>query len=333
MKTNIIDQSNLRQAILDLPDQFQTGFDLAKSINLPNDFKSACVSGMGGSSFPVDALNAYLKNIGEIKPIHKNRGYKLPSVAFDHCLNIISSYSGNTEETLASLNEAIENNLSIVGIGNGGKLIEICKAKNIPYIIVPEMPQPRYALGYFFSIMLGVMANAGLIKDMSLEILNSTEKLKALTMELEPAGKALAEKLVNKTPVIHTAENFKAVARIWKIKINETAKTPCFYNYYPELCHNEMVGYTLPQGKFHIITVMDKSQHPQIIKRMEIVADLLEKYGVETTMVDIPNNDNFFLAMFSTLALADWTAYYLALEYKIDPTPVDMVEDLKKLLA
>jgi glucose/mannose-6-phosphate isomerase len=332
METNTIDKYNLRQAILDFPKQFEEGFALAKNIKIPDDLKSVCVSGMGGSNFPTDALEGYLKNIFQTVPIFKNRGYALPAEARDRCLNIISSYSGNTEEPLASLDEAIESDLPIVGIGNGGKLIEICRSKNIPYVVIPEMPQPRYATGYFFSTILQIMINAGLVKDVTAEILNFVERLKELALNLESDGRELAHKLAGRTPIIHTAENLKAVGRIWKIKINETAKTPCFFNYYPELNHNEMVGYTLPQGKFHIITVMDNKAHPQIIKRMRITPGLLSKYGIESSVLDIPDNSNDFLAIFSTLALADWVSYYLALEYKVDPTPVDMVEDFKKLL-
>jgi glucose/mannose-6-phosphate isomerase len=119
---------------------------------------------------------------------------------------------------------------------------------------------------------------------------------------------------------------------IWKIKINENAKTPAFYNFYPELNHNEMVGFTLPQGKFHVLTLLDKNDHPQNIRRMHITAKILKKKGVDTTIIEM-ENDNIFNTIFSTLLLGDWVSYYLALSYNQDPTPVDMVEDLKKQLA
>jgi glucose/mannose-6-phosphate isomerase len=119
---------------------------------------------------------------------------------------------------------------------------------------------------------------------------------------------------------------------IWKIKINENAKTPAFWNYFPELNHNEMVGFTLPQAKFHILLLMSEKEHSQNIKRMKITSELLRKKGVETTFINMPGNDTFE-NIFSTLILGDWTSYYLALAYNQDPTPVEMVEDLKKLLV
>ncbi len=335
-----IDKSNLRQVILDFPKQFEKGFSLGKNLHLEGNFNSVCISGMGGSSIPADILKTYANYLRDADPknakrfsLLKNRGYKLPKDAFKNCLNIFSSYSGNTEETLESLNEAIKNNLPSIGIANGGKLIEICQKNNIPYIILPDISQPRYALGYFFSVLFQIFSNHGLITDNKNDILSSIENLEKITLELEEKGKEIANKLFKKTPLIYTTEKMKAVGRIWKIKINENAKTPCFFNYYPELNHNEMVGFTLPQSPFHIITLVDKNDHPQIIKRMQITAELLKKNGIDTDLIDIPNNDNLFLALFSSLALSDWVSYYLALEYGQDPTPVEMVEDLKKLLV
>lgn len=335
MKKNI-DAENLRQVILDFPRQFEVGFVLANDIKLGTDFNSICISGMGGSSLPTDVLKTYLRNTPTKEnssfSILKNRDYTLPKEAYSKCLNIFASYSGNTEETLSALDEAIKNNLPSLGIAHGGKLIEICKAKNIPFIIVPEISQPRYALGYFFSILLQILSSCNLIQNPKKEILSSIEELEKITKKLERKGKTLSQKIHKKTPLIYTTDQLKSIGRIWKIKINENAKTPAFYNFYPELNHNEMVGFTLPQGKFHIITLVDKNANPQIIKRMKITAKLLKKNKIETSLIEIPNNDNAFLSIFSSLALGDWVSYYLALNYKQDPTPVKMVEDLKKML-
>jgi len=339
MKTNS-DKYNLRQVILDFPDQFEEGFKLAKNLKISKDFNSVCISGMGGSSLPADIVKAYVKNLREKDArnnknffIYKNRGYKLPLEAYENCLNIFSSYSGNTEETLSSFNEALKNNLPSLGLSHGGKLIEACQKNNIPYIIIPKISQPRYALGYFFSILLQLFFNGGLIQNPSQKILESIKQLKNVTADLELKGETLAKKLKNTTPIIHTTARMKSVGRVWKIKINENAKTPCFFNYYSELNHNEMLGYTLPQAKFYLVTLRDKKDNPRIAQRMDITSTLLKKQNSEVEIIDIPDNKNFFLKTFSSLALADWTSYYLALNYDQDPTPVAMVENFKKLLA
>lgn len=336
---NSLDKENLRQVIIDSPKQIAQGLELAKNIKIEGGFQSLEISGMGGSSLPANILRIYLNDLYLKNPeknkrlgIFQNRFYSLPHEAYDNCLNFFSSYSGNTEETISSLEEALKNNLPSVGFAAGGKILEMCQKNNIPCAIIPAGIQPRYATGYFFSSMIQVLSNIGLVEDKSKELISLAEKLTASMDELENKGKELAQKLVGKTPVIYSSAKFKALAMIWKIKINENAKTPAFYNFYPELNHNEMVGYTLPQSKFHIITLLDKNDHPQNIKRMHATANLLKEKGIETTIIEM-ENDNIFNTIFSTLLLGDWMSYYLALAYNQDPTPVDMVEDLKKQLA
>jgi len=118
---------------------------------------------------------------------------------------------------------------------------------------------------------------------------------------------------------------------IWKIMFNENSKTPAFWNFYPELNHNEMVGFTKLQGKFHVINLRDKNDHPRNLKRIEVTPDILKDYGVETTMVEMPE-DGMLYRIFATLQIGCWASYYLALKYEIDPTPVAMVEELKEKL-
>ncbi len=175
-----VDKENLRQVILDFPQQFKNGFALAKNLPSSEKFLTVCVSGMGGSSLPVDALKTYLKDLRKKDPVNnpafqllKNRTYTLPPEAYEKCLNIFSSYSGNTEETLSALQEAITHNLPSIAITHGGKLKEICEKHNIPVLVVPSISQPRYALGYLFSILLQILINLQLTSDTTKNIRDS----------------------------------------------------------------------------------------------------------------------------------------------------------------
>jgi glucose/mannose-6-phosphate isomerase len=337
-KINALDKENLHQVIIDFPAQFEEGFRLAKDIKIVGDFKSIEVSGMGGSSLPANILRIYLNSIYLKKipakqlAIFQNRSYTLPHEAYDNCLNFFASYSGNTEETISSLKEAIRHKLPSIGFATGGKVAELCKKNNIPCVILPSGIQPRYATGYFFAAMFQILINSGLVEDKSKEIIVLASKLKLENERLENEGKKLAKKLVGCTPIIYASAKYKSIAMIWKIKINENAKTPAFYNFYPELNHNEMVGYTSPQGKFYLLTLLDKKDHPQNIKRMQVTSKLLKNKGIHNSIIEM-NNSNIFNTIFTTLLLGDWMSYYLALEYKQNPTPVDMVEDLKTQLA
>lgn len=335
-----LDPSNFRQFIIDTPTQFKVGMDLAKDIKLEGDFKSVYVSGMGGSALPVDLLKTYLADLfanGE-KPfdLNINRYYSLPAQAKNKsALNLITSYSGNTEESISALNEARESGLSIITFSSGGKIEEMAKELGLPHIKLPiPYPnyQPRMGTGYFFGAMIQLLINHGLIPDVSEQILKSANQFSSSMDSYEQRGKELSERVKGVTPIIYAPDLYKSVAMVWKIKFNENAKTPAFWNYFPELNHNEMVGFTNPQAKFHVIMLQDPKDNPMNLKRYEATANLLREKGIESEIIELEGPD-VFSKIFLSITIADWASYYLALAYGQDPTPVDMVEKLKKILA
>jgi glucose/mannose-6-phosphate isomerase len=340
--THPLDTSNFRQMILDSPDQFRVGFELAKGIKFPGTFTSIMISGMGGSALPGNIFRVYLNDLFRSEtpekqplPIYQNRFYTLPPESYHECLNFICSYSGNTEETVSAFEEALAHNLPCIGLSSGGKIEEMCRANNIPHIKLP-LPsphfQPRIGTGYFFSTLFQVLVNQGLVPDMTAELLQEAEDLKTALPAIEEEGKALSKKLIGKTPVIYASPKYKSVAMVWKIKLNENAKTPAFWNFFPELNHNEMVGFTLPQAKFVIIMLRDREDHPKNQKRFEVTAALLRQKGVDVEILDM-SGKSVYSKIFTSILLSDFASYHLALEYGQDPTPVDMVEELKRLLV
>lgn len=334
---NILDQSNFRQFILDTPNQFKFGFELAKNTKVNGKFDNLTVSGMGGSALPVSLLQAYI-NSKETKPldIFINQYYSLPPQAKQpNSLNFISSYSGTTEEVISSLEEVHSLGFPFVGFSSGGNIEELSKKYGMPHIKLPiPYPnyQPRMGTGYFFGAMYQVLVNQELISDTSSELISKAEKFHDFMNVYEEKGKELAMKLKGKTPVVYASFNFASTAMVWKIKLNENAKTPAFWNFFPELNHNEMVGFTNPQAKFFIIMLRDKNDNPRNLNRYEVTAKLLADKGTDSEIIDM-DGDDVFSKMFLSITYADWTSYYLALEYEQDPTPVDMVEELKKILA
>ena len=277
---NKIDKENLYDVIKNIPDQLLTGLEIAKDVKMEGKFKAIEISGMGGSSLPANLLRIYLHSLFQENAsanhrfgIYQNRSYGLPPEAFDECLNIISSYSGNTEETVASFEEALEHKLPCVGIAAGGKVAQMCKENNIPFVLMPspeKILQPRMALACNFAAMFQILTNSGMIEDKKGEFEEAASKLKESSQVFEEQGKKIAEEIAGKTPVIYGTTRFKSLAMIWKIMFNENAKTPAFWNFFPELNHNEMIGFTKPQGKFHLIVLRDRDIDPRISKRMEI---------------------------------------------------------------
>lgn len=339
---NELDKSNLRQMILDSPDQFRVGFEIAKDIRIPGTFRSIMISGMGGSALPGNLFRIYLNDLfRQDRPseqplsVYQNRSYNLPPESFHECLNFICSYSGNTEETVASFEEALKNDLPCIALSSGGRIEEMALAHGVPHVKLPipyENFQPRVGTGYFFGTMFQILVNQGMVPDTTGDLLKEAAALKRHMEALEEQGRELAQKIAGRTPVIYTTAKYKSVAMVWKIKFNENAKTPAFWNFFPELNHNEMVGWTSPQGKFFVLMFRDALAHPQSFKRFEITAKLLCEKGVEVEVLDM-QGEGVFAKIFLCIALADFTSYYLALQYGQDPTPVDMVEKLKGLLA
>ena len=174
--------------------------------------------------------------------------------------------------------------------------------------------------------------NSGIVEDRTNEILKLAKNLDPL--RLERPGKRLAEKIKGKIPIIYASNKFKALSRIWKIKFNENTKIVAFWNYFPELNHNEMVGFTnvkfqIPSSKFQVIILRDKLDSPRILKRMRLTALILKKRGIGAKFINLQGK-NKLEKIFNSLILSDWVSYYLALQYKIDPTPVKLVEEFKK---
>lgn len=320
----------MREIIIDSPNQLTKGLGLAGDIKVDGNFKNVIICGMGGSTLPVGVLNTVASpNV----PVLAHRDYNLPKEANENSLIVCISYSGNTEETLSALEKAIEKKLKIVSIATGGRIEEICKKNNLPFVKIPSGIEPRSALGYLFASLAKVLSNSGIIEDLSEEITKTAKDLKELMEDLEKHGKDLAKKLSNKIPVVYASNGLKNIARIWKIKLNENSKTPAFWNYFPELNHNEMVGFSRLEkdNPFYFVILRDHQENTRNLKRMELFATLLKEKHSGISFVEIKQGPLMSRA-FSTLLLGDWVSYYLALENKVDPTPVKMVEDFKKML-
>jgi glucose/mannose-6-phosphate isomerase len=328
-----IDKSNMRQIIIDSPNQLKAGLDLVKELKIKGDFKNIIVCGLGGSALPGDVIAALEPNLN----LYIHRDYGLPAIATKESLVFCISYSGNTEETISAFNEALELGTGIIGMASGGKIQTLCQENNLPFIKIPGGIQPRSALGYMFGAIIVALEKTKLTKILSNEVSRVAESLQNANETTQKMGKSLAKKLVNKIPLIYGAhaDESAATARIWKIKFNENSKIPAFYNYFPELNHNEMVGFTQAQkvsGQcLSVIILKDNSCNEHIQKRIALTNSLIKKSGTDCQVIELQGS-TLMEKIFLGLLLADWTSYYLALEYGIDPTPVAMVEEFKKLM-
>ncbi len=280
----------------------------------------AVVLGMGGSHIGADLLNAY--DIKMALAVHSN--YGLPFWVSKENLIIASSYSGNTEEVLDGLNQALSGGFKTAVITSGGKLLEAAKEKSLPFVQLPGGLQARMSAGYQVKALAKLLDREDLLE----EINDLAGKFNS--SESEAKGKELAEKIGNKIPVIYSSEFNKALSYTWKIRFNETAKVPAFYNIFPEMNHNEINGFT-PGQNFHFILLSDSEDHPQIKKRLEIFSKLYTEKGFSVEKINL-TGEGRFNRLFSNLILADWASYYLAKQNGSDPEQIPLVEEFKKLI-
>lgn len=332
---NNIDKSNFKQVVKDYPKQFAKALDFAKAVKINGKFENIIVCGMGGSALPADIIISYLKSKNINFPIIICRNYNLPIEASKKSLIIASSFSGSTEEVISCLQEAIKRKLKIIGLAKTKDIIEICQKNKIPFIQYPDDGptfQPRCASGYIFTSILTILSKINVVNGLEKELKSLAKFLEKINQEQETAGKKLAQKSKGNIPLIYTSEFYRdSIARIFKIKFNENAKTQSFFNYFPELNHNEMVGFTNLVGKYFIIILQDPADHDRNKKRMKILKNIFDKKGIPVEIITM-KGETVLEKIFATSLLADWTSYYLALSYNQDPTPVNMVEEFKDLM-
>ena len=332
-----VDKSNLKEVILDSVNQLEVELEFFNQLNINRrSFSKVILCGMGGSNLIGDMLAFFkINNFSPLTvtlPLLSHRSYGLPAEADRDTLVICVSYSGNTEESLSAYQVAKQAGLEIAGIASGGKLTELLQKEKHPWIkIARDDIPPRFSLGYQLAALTKLLMSYGLLPPFALQELAAIpDKIKPAQIENE--AKLLCHKLNHRIPIIYCSDQNHAIAHIWKIKFNENAKIPAFWNVFPELNHNEMNGWSRPLGPFHFLFLRDPDDLPRIQKRADLTAEILKQNSLPVDFVKMPTFSNPAEKLFWMLAFGDWLSYHLALFYGIDPAPVDMVEEFKKRL-
>src|SRR3989338_805201 len=323
-----IDKSNMGGFLDRFQEQIVEGYKIGSKVDLQGRFDNIVICGMGGSALGGRILKSYL---GNKIPVVIVDDYTIPNFVNSKSLVFVSSYSGNTEETLECYKQAMEKKLNVVVFSNGGKLAELATQNKTPFVKIPTCPQPRLSYGYQFFSMLKILDNLGMVKVNKQEIDNIAVFIGIQKEKIKSRANELAKRLVGKIPAVYGSKNMEAAAYKWKINFNENCKCPAFYNIFPEHNHNELNGLLKNGGNLHLIFLKNKDDNPRVRKRMDIVKKIAEESKIDTTALEAEGN-GFLERVIWTIYLGDWTSYFLALEYGVDPTPVELVEKFKKLL-
>lgn len=316
--------------------------DALKGAKLPdkNHIQNIVVAGLGGSAIGGDLVRSYLLPKLVI-PLSINRTYSLPASVGAGTLVIASSYSGDTEETLAMYDDAKARGAQIVCISTGGELMKRALEAGNLFVKLPTGFQPRAALAYSFVPILLLLDAIGFTSDEGANLAKTSDLLTTLAERYAPKNGdnlvvKLAEKMQAKAPVIYSASDLLDTVNLrWRGQIQENAKHVAFGNVLPEMNHNEINGWDHPRSApddFIAIFLRTSDEHPRVAKRFAILKEVLQERIIFVEEVQA-EGDTPLDRMFSLIALGDWVSLYLAILEGIDPSPVPVISTLKKKLS
>ena len=338
------DTEDMLHLLSSFSEQCKRGWEIGETLELagcderiPNNI---VIAGLGGSGIGGDLVKAVVGSQLPC-PIIVHRGYTLPAFVTSQTLFIAVSYSGNTEETILSVEMAFAQGANILAVTSGGKLKAFTDAHNLPCVEIPTGQPPRASLGYLLMPILSIFAKYGFDPDFDLrgDLDETVGLLAKLAEDFHPdtpgsQAKQLAQALCGKLPVIYAPQELEAVAMRWKGQMNENSKSLAYYSVYPEMNHNEIEGWKHPSAltqQCHVVQLRDPIAPFQTQRRMDITAELIQPHTAGITQVNSAG-ESLLARLLSLVAIGDWASFYLAILYEQNPTPVRRIEELKRRL-
>ncbi len=338
-----IDVEDMLSQIMSLPDQLQKAWELGLTspLSAMAPINRVVIAGMGGSAIGADLLASFLMDRVTI-PVMVQRDYGLPAYAFGReTFVVVSSHSGNTEESNSAFEAACRSNCQVMVITTGGKILADAQSAHVPAWVFLDDGQPRSALGYTFGMLLALFVRLGLVSDMGSEVKQTVSLMKELQLKVEAdvpvknnAAKRLAGQLVGRHITVFGSGFMAPVARRWKCQFNECAKTIASYEVLPEADHNTLAGICFPQealDKEMAVFLQASADVERNQKRVLETKQIMMLEGINTDLVDA-RGQNRLEQMWSTVLFGDFVAYYLAMAYEVDPTAIEPIWSLKETL-
>ncbi len=343
-QTNPQDPENMRSHIDTLPDQLALAWHLGQTLPLPalGMLENVLIAGMGGSAIGGDLLASYVADLCPI-PVFVHRGYDLPAWAQGpSTLVICSSHSGNTEEVLSAFDMALLRGCSLLSLSTGGNLADKAASAGVTAWIFDHQGQPRTAVGYSFGILLALFTRLGMLELTDATVTDAVAAMKSqqqhigvdVSLSANPARR-LAGQLVGRYISIFAAGSHEVIARRWKTQINELAKAWSQFEALPEADHNTLAGLLNPEEeltKIAAIFLKAPSDHPRNTLRLDFTRQQMMLAGMFIDEVRA-KGESSLAHMWTLLHFGDYVAYYLALMYGEDPTPIEALVELKKFLG
>lgn len=338
-----LDTQDMLGSINSLPDQLAQAWKLGGEQPLPEveGIRSVVIAGMGGSAIGADLLAAYAAPEAKV-PIQVWRNYDLPAhVSGPDTLVVASSHSGNTEETLSAFERGVESGARMVAVTTGGQLAERAEEAGATLWRFEHDGQPRAAVGYSFGLLLSLLARLELTADPAQGVADAVEemkrqqkKLKADVPVVQNPSKRMAGQFVDRWPTVIGADFLAPVARRWRTQIAELSKALAQFEELPEADHNMVAGVEAPEslfGKTMVVFLKAQGLHPRNQDRVRITREILMVEGFNTDEIE-GVGETRLAQQWTALHFGDYVAFYLAMAYGTDPTPVVAIEGLKQRL-
>jgi len=338
------DKSGMLDHLHGFPEQCQKAWEKVLKFELPREhakISNVVILGMGGSAIGGDIVRRLAMAESKV-PVWVHRDYGLPAFVDENTLVIASSYSGNTEETLSAFTKSLETRAKNLVITSGGKLKHLAERQGIPVFVIDYQAPPRAAFPHSFVPLVGIFQKLGLLGDRSADLREAVDILRRLSgdiIETRPLGsnpaKQLATKLRGHVAVIYAAEILSEVAQRWKGEFNENSKAWAFFEIFPELNHNAVVGYEFPpEAKERLLVFMLRSSslNSRNLLRYEVTARLLAKAGIAHEFVEA-RGKSALAQVLSLVHLGDYASFYLSMLNEVDPTSTDAINFVKQHLA
>jgi glucose/mannose-6-phosphate isomerase len=326
----------MKEMIAEFPAQLLEALEIGAKANInPHDqpIHRVHVAGLGGSGIGANFVAEFIREECPI-PYLVSKGYSIPNYVDQNTLAICSSYSGNTEETLASFEQMLQTGAKIVCIASGGKLIEAAQSEGLDYIQLPGgKPSPRACLGYSLVQQLVVMHRLGFIGQPFLDQIKAASALLSADQEaIREKADHLAQFLQDRIPVIYTTDRMEAVAVRFRQQINENAKMLCWHHVIPEMNHNELVGWRQPYPKMSVVYLRNKDDYARNQLRIDINKEIIGNYA--GAVIDVFSKGTSLIERALYLVhLTDWVSAYLADLRGVDPVEIKVIDYLKSELG
>jgi glucose/mannose-6-phosphate isomerase len=327
--------SDMNDLVKRFPAQLKEAMEIGEKAKLNKQTKqinNIVIAGLGGSGIGGTIVSEIVASEAKV-PITVIKDYFIPAFVGANTLVICCSYSGNTEETLQTLEDSIAQGAMICCITSGGKVAEIAKAKNIDLITIPGGMPPRACLGYSLTQLFYVLNSHSIISDSFKEQIEMAIAL----LEKEKNGitaeaKKLADVLVGKIPVIYAVDGYNGVATRFRQQINENSKMLCWHNILPEMNHNELVGWAEDYHNVSVVILRNDTDYSRTKARIEICKEIFSKYTSNITEIWSKGNSSLEKSLY-LIHLTDFVSVMLADKKKIDATEVNVINHLKGELA